>query len=260
MLLPAERRRQLGAFVRSRREALAPGPGGRRRTPGLRREEVALACGISTDWYSWIEQGRDIALSAQALGRLAQALQMTPAERAYLFGLALQRDPLPGAPSGPEPVPPDLAAVVEAVTAPAYLLDRLWTARAWNGAAGHLFGPWLGGGDPSLLGFVFRHPAARAFIVDWEERARRVIAEFRADTARVPDDPALGALVTELRADSVDFARLWDGHAVATRDGGARRFRHPEDGILAYEQVTLVPSAHPDHKIVMLLPSPATPS
>ena len=260
MLLPAERRRQLGAFVRSRREALPPGSGGRRRTPGLRREEVALDCGISTDWYSWIEQGRDIALSAQALGRLAQALRMTPAERAYLFDLALQRDPLPGAPPAPEPVPPELAAVVEAVTAPTYLLDRLWTARAWNEAASRLFAPWLGGGEPSLLAFVFLAPAARDFIVDWEERARRVIAEFRADTARAPDDPALAALVAGLRADSADFARLWDGHAVATRDGGARRFRHPEDGILAYEQVTLVPSAHPDHKIVMLLPSSATPS
>lgn len=256
MLIPAERRRLLGAFVRSRREALPPPSAGRRRTPGLRREEVAASCGISTAWYSWIEQGRDIALSAQALGRLAAALHLTPAERAYLFELARQRDPLPGAP-GAEAVAPELDAAVRAMTVPAYLLDRLWTARAWNAAAARLFAPWLGGGEACLLTFVFRHSAARDFIVDWEERARRLIAEFRADTARAPDDPALAALVAGLRADSPDFARLWDGHAVATRDGGARGFRHPDDGLLAYDQVTLVPAAHPDHKIVMLLPRTA---
>lgn len=256
MLLPADRRRLLGAFVRSRREALPAAVAGRRRTPGQRREEVALRCGISTAWYSWIEQGRDIALSAAALGRLAEALSLTAAERAYLFDLARQRDPMPTAPR-PTAVPPGLAAAVHAIAAPAYLLDRLWSARAWNAAAAHLFSPWLGGPEPCLLAFVFRDPRARGFIVDWEERARRIIAEFRADTAHAPDDPATAALIAGLRADSPDFARLWDGHAVATRDGGARRFHHPEDGLLDYEQVTLLPAAHPDHKIVMLLPSAA---
>ena len=225
MLLPAERRRQLGAFVRSRREALPSTAGGGRRTPGLRREEVAERCGLSA------------------------------AERAYLFELALQRDPRPGGP-GPDVVPPELEAAVAAVGPPCYLIDRLWRARAWNEAAARLFTPWLGGSDPSLLGFVFRDDAARNFILDWEKRARRVIAEFRADTARAPEDPALLALVAELRAASPAFATLWDGHAVAARDGGARRFRHPEDGILVYEQVTLVPAAYPDHKLVMLLPCP----
>lgn len=254
MLLPTERRRLLASFVRSRREALPPTAGGRRRTPGLRREEVAERCGISTAWYSWVEQGRDIALSPGALGRLAGALGLSPAERAYLFELALQRDPSPGAPGG-DAVPPELEAAVAAIGPPCYLIDRLWHARAWNEAAARLFSPWLGGSEPCLLAFVFRDPAARDFIADWEERARRVIAEFRADTARAPDDPALLTLLDGLRRDSADFARLWDGHAVAARDGGARRFRHPEDGILDYEQITLVPAAHPDHKIVMLLPS-----
>ena len=261
MLLAAERRRLLGGFVRSRREALPPASGGRRRTPGLRREEVALSCGISTAWYSWIEQGRDIALSPHALARLAEALRLSAAERAYLFELALQRDP--AAPAGapdPEAVPAELAAAVRAIAAPAYLLDRLWRARAWNAGAGRLFAPWLDGPDPCLIAFVFRDPAARAFIVDWEERARRVIAEFRADTARAPEDPALAALVAGLRAGSADFARLWDAHAVALREGGARHFRHPEDGLLAYEQLTLLPTAHPDHKIVMLLPTTAMPA
>ncbi len=259
MLLPAERRDLLGAFVRSRREALPPAAAGRRRTPGLRREEVAMRCGISTAWYSWIEQGRDIALSPGALGRLAEALELSAAERAYLFELALQRDPAAPAPvPAPEATPRELEAAVRAMAVPAYLLDRLWRARAWNDAAARLFGAWLDGPAPSLLAYVFLDPAARSLIIDWEDRARRVIAEFRADTARAPDDPALSALVAGLRRDSADFDRLWGAHAVATREGGARHFRHPRDGCLAYDQITLVPAAHPDHKIVMLLPSTTT--
>ncbi len=94
----------------------------------------------------------------------------------------------------------------------------------------------------------------RDFIFDWEDRARRLLAEFRADTARNPDDHEIQTLVGDLRARSADFARFWNDHAVLGREGGARRFNHPQDGTLHYEQITLVPAAHPDHKLVMLLP------
>lgn len=264
MLLPADRRRLLGAFLRSRREALTPArrghapPGGRRRTPGLRREEVAERCGISTVWYARVEQGRDIAVSAAALGRLAEALGLTAAERSYLFELAKQRDPAPPG-MGRNPVEDGMAALVGAIMPPAYVLDRLWTARAWNAAAADRLSPWLGGGERCLLGFVFRDPAARGFIVDWETRARRVIAEFRADTARRPDDPAIAALVDGLKRDCSDFVRLWDDGDVAARDGGARRFLHPRDGLVDCEQVTLIPAAFPDHKLVLLLPAAVAP-
>ncbi len=144
--------------------------------------------------------------------------------------------------------------MLAATQAPAYLLDRLWQARAWNDAAAHLFAPWLGSGETCLLRFVFLDPAARGFIADWEDRARRVLAEFRADTAYAPDDAAMQALVAELLHRSPDFARFWTGHAVLAREGGTRRFNHPQDGALRYEQVTLIPAAHPDHKLVMLLP------
>ena len=263
MLLPADQRRMLGAFLRARREALTPAcvaaeavfPG-RRRTPGLRREEVAQLCGMSSTWYSWIEQGRDISLSAVALARLSDALRLTAAERAYLFELSRRRDPSPAL---VEPrdgmIPAELRAVLQATAAPAYLMDRCWHALAWNDAAGHLFSPWLGSSETCLLRYVFLDPGARDFIFDWEDRARRVIAEFRADTARVPDDPAMKALVEELLRDSSAFSRLWEGHAVLTREGGTRLFRHPEDGLLRYEQITLVPAPFPEHRIVMLLPS-----
>ncbi|WP_424139139.1 helix-turn-helix transcriptional regulator [Roseomonas chloroacetimidivorans] len=265
MPIAAEQRRLLGAFLRAHREALAPAlagqptnPLGRRRTPGLRREEVAQLCGLSTTWYTWVEQGRDIALSAAALARLADALRLSPPERTYLFELARRRDPAPPAATAePDTAPPELLAVLRTTEAPAYLLDRLWHVRGWNVPAGRLFAPWFGSGETCLLRWVFRDAAARDFIEDWDNRARRLLAEFRADTAHDPEDPAMQALVQELLRSSDTFARFWNSHAVLAREGGARRFNHPQHGTLRYEQVTLVPAAHPGHKLVMLLPAAA---
>jgi transcriptional regulator with XRE-family HTH domain len=256
MPLPEDQRHKLAAFLRTRREALAPGAPGRRRTPGLRREEVAQLCGLSTTWYTWVEQGRDIAVSAAALARLASALRLTPAERTYLFELANRRDPAPPKPvdSAATPAPSDLLAVLHAATVPAYLLDRLWHVRGWNESAGRLFAPWFDSGETCLLRYVFLDPKAPAFIWDWENRARRLLAEFRADTARDPDDPAMQTLVDGLLRDSEAFARLWNSHAVLAREGGERMFNHPSDGTLRYQQVTLLPAAHRGHKVVMLLP------
>lgn len=264
MASPTDQRRELGAFLRARREALKPAaagqPGlaqGRRRTPGLRREEVAQLSGISTTWYTWLEQGRDTSLSPAALARLADTLRLTAPERAYLFELTRKRDPAPPATETPRgAVPPELAALLSAIAAPAYLLDRLWHVRAWNDAAAQLFIGWLQGRETNLLRYVFLDPSARDFIADWEDRARRLIAEFRADTAQRQDDPALKALIAELMRASADFARFWNAHTVLAREGGARRFNHPRDGKLLREQVTLIPAAHPDHKLVILLPGP----
>lgn len=260
MLLPEDRRRLLGAFLRTHRERLTPAEvglpaTGRRRTPGLRREEVAQRGGVSTVWYSWVEQGRDIALSGPALARLAAALCLTPAERAYLFELTRQRDPAPPSLPAAETVPAELAAAVRAVAVPAYLLDRLWHARAWNPPAARLLAPWLGAAEACLLRFVFLDPRARDFIAGWENRARRLVAEFRADTAHAPGDAAISALVETLRGASADFAAYWADHAVLGRDGGMRVFHHPDQGTLRCEQVTFVPAAHPGYKLVMLLPA-----
>ena len=265
MPLPLDQRRLLGAFLRAHREALSPAGAGQptnpfahRRTPGLRREEVAQLSGLSTTWYTWAEQGRDVALSEAALARLAGALRLSAAERAYLFELARRRDPAaPSAPAPGEDVPAELLAVLGASAAPAYLLDRLWRACGWNDAAAQLLAPWLDSAEPCLLRFVFLEPAARAFIEDWEDRARRLLAEFRADTADTPEDPAIGELVEGLKHHSPDFVRFWNAHAVLAREGGTRLFNHPHDGRLGYEQVTLVPATHPRHKLVVLLPQDA---
>jgi transcriptional regulator with XRE-family HTH domain len=259
MHLPPDRRRELGAFLRARREAITPAEAGfppagrdRRRTPGLRREELAQICGISTTWYTWTEQGRDIALSAEALARLAAALRMTAAERAYLFELTRRRDPAP-ARTALAATPAALLAMLQATSAPAYLLDRLWHVRGWNAPAAGLFATWFETGESSLLRFVFLNPAAAAFISDWEDRARRLVAEFRADIMHDPEDEAANRMVRDLKQASPDFERFWNSHAVLGRDGGRRSFNHPSRGLVHYEQMTLVPASHPHFKVVVLL-------
>jgi hypothetical protein len=187
-------------------------------------------------------------------------LQLTVAERTYLFELTRRRDPAPPIVGSAVAIVPDaLLAVLRATMVPAYLLDRLWHVRGWNDAAGRLFAPWFDSGETCLLRYVFLDPKARDFIWDWEGRARRLLAEFRADTAHDPDDRGMRILVEGLLRDSTAFAGFWNSHAVLSREGGQRVFNHPLDGMVRYQQVTLIPAQHTDHKIVMLLPEDALP-
>jgi transcriptional regulator with XRE-family HTH domain len=246
----------LGAFLRAHRERLPPPAAGlrRRRTPGWRREELAEACGVSVTWITWLEQGREVSASTRALVRLAEALQLVPAERAYLFELAGKRDPaLPLALE--HGLPPELLALPQQLSIPAYLLDRTWTALSWNPPAAALFTGWLSGRhDRNLLRFVFLSAAARRLIEDWEDRSRRLVAEFRADFSRHLRDPAMQALAEELRVTSAAFRTCWDEQAVLGREGGERRFRHPRRRL---HQTTLYVASHPDIKLVTLTPLPA---
>ncbi|HEY1545167.1 MAG TPA: helix-turn-helix transcriptional regulator [Xanthobacteraceae bacterium] len=264
MTAPHDRQHELGAFVRAQREKLAPAAFGlatapRRRTPGLRREEVAQLCGLSVTWYTWLEQGRDVSLSPAALARLAAALRLGRAERAYLFELARKRDPDAGGGES-DTIPPTLLACVTTIGSPAYVLDRAWTARGWNTKAARLFAGWLDGThDRNLLRYIFLSPAARALIRDYDERARRVVAEFRADASTHLADPAIRHLIDGLRRQSPAFARRWDEHGVLGREGGVRTFNHPRDGALRFEQVTLNLASQPDLKLTILVPARAKP-
>jgi transcriptional regulator with XRE-family HTH domain len=255
----ASRGMSLGAFLRLHRQRLSPEAaglpaGGRRRTPGLRREELAQLCEVSPTWITWLEQGRGVAASAGVLARLARALQLSDAERAYLFDLAGKRDP-----REPEPLPRPAHAALRGVAAmrcPAYVLDRRWDVAAANPLAVDLFLGWgaCEGEAPNLLRFLFLCPAARGLIHDWEVRAWRLVAEFRADCGRQADSPIIRPLVEELARESGDFARLWRSHEVLGREGGERRFRHPQLGPLTFEQLTLRPDQRADLKLVLLLP------
>jgi transcriptional regulator with XRE-family HTH domain len=252
----ANPRAMLGTFIRAHRERL-PITGkllGRRRTPGWRREELAEAAGVGLTWITWLEQGRDVSASPAALARLAEALRLNAAERASLFDLASRRDPVePGEPAT------DMTAQVLALpllmTVPAYLLDHLWTARAWNQAAAKLFTGWLDeGAEKNLLRYVFLTAAAKGLIADWPERAQRLAAEFRADFSRRPRDAAMQALVDELSAQSPLFTKLWREQTVLHREGGERGFSNPQGGIDRYQQTTLLVASQIECKLVCLTP------
>jgi transcriptional regulator with XRE-family HTH domain len=256
-------RKQLGEFLRARRDQLRPedfglAAGRRRRAPGLRREEAALLCGISPTWFTWIEQGRTTSVSVPTLAAIARGLKLSRAERSYLFELAARADPSP--PAAQREDPQLLQQLVHAVRTPAYLLDRHWDAVAWNKAAAELFAGWLGGkrepadAPRNLLQFVFLEPEARKFIVDWQARARRLVAEYRADTAGWRDDPVRQALVHDLGDASAEFAAAWKSQTVLARDGGRRAFDHPRRGRCEYEQFTLRVAQRADLKLTVLVP------
>ncbi|MGY4828265.1 helix-turn-helix transcriptional regulator [Sphaerotilaceae bacterium SBD11-9] len=248
----------LGQFLRARREQLRPEdfglpPGQRRRAPGLRREEAAALCGISPTWFTWIEQGRTQSVSVDTLGAIAAGLRLSQAERGYLFQLATRADPQPPTASDERPA---LQALVQAVRTPAYVLDRHWDAVAWNRPAAQLFDAWLGrGGGGNLLRYVFTDAHAQAFIAGWAERAERLVAEYRADTAAWHDDPVRQALVDELCRASSAFRSAWKAQRVLSREGGWRRFEHERRGALAFQQFTLKVAHQPELKLTVLVPA-----
>ena len=263
------RRKELGEFLqalRSRGDPAASGfpSGKRRRTQGLRREEVAQLAGISPTWYTWIEQGRQINVSAEVLDRLAQTLRLNRSERTYLFEMAGRHDPH-AAHAEEDSAPAALTGLLADITIPAYIMGRSWDLLAWNRPAAKLFTGWLdqpvsaSAQLPNLLRFVFLMPQARHFVVDWETRARRIAAEFRADCRSRLEEPALQRLVKELTQASPDFARYWKQHDVMERHGGERAFNHPQRGLIHYQQVTLRPVEHEQLKLVLLKPSADTP-
>ncbi|HTY92343.1 MAG TPA: helix-turn-helix transcriptional regulator [Steroidobacteraceae bacterium] len=263
MATTAPRSPLLGEFLRARRESLRPADFGlpqrsRRRTPGLRREEVAQLCGISPTWYTWIEQGRTTAISPATLVALSLGLHLTAAERTYLFAIAGRLDPDPPGDAG---AGADLAGLLRVIRTPAYVLDRHWNAIAWNTAASALFRDWLGArpagrAPPNLLRYVFVHPRARTFLQGWEERAQRLVAEFRADTPRMRDDPQRLALVEELSRASREFAAGWRSQRVLARDGGRRSFRVGRGAVAHFDQHILRVVSRPDLRMTVLVPVP----
>ena len=205
------RRRALGEFLRSRRARLQPAdvdlpPGRRRRTPGLRREEVAHLAAIGPTWYTALEQGRDIHVSAHVLDSLARALRLNTTERAHLFALA-NREPLVE--------PGERAALTPALQAlldhheplPGYVMDQRWDVLGWNRAAAALFGDFatLPPAERNMVWLLFTAPRLRTLLVDWEAHAQQVLGQFRASWGRHADDPAFGELIGRLRQTSPEF-------------------------------------------------------
>ena len=254
------RRRAFGAFLRSRRERLTPAAvglpeGTRRRTPGLRREEVALLAGVGATWYTWLEQGRDVRASAEVLGALARALKLDEAERQHLF--ALNGHVLPHRSIGPEVVPESLHRMLASLTAqPALVLGRRWDVLLWNRAAEVLFGNYDGleGDARNIMHNIFANERHRRLLVDWEEMARAAIAIFRADSVRYTGDPDFERLIALLKKASPEFRRWWPKQEVRAPLSGNKRIQHPKAGRMVFEHTNFAAIGQGDLRLVVYTP------
>ena len=231
----------LGTYLRERRTRLDPAAlgyaVGQRRTPGLRREEVAQRAGISTTWYSWLEQGRGGPPSAHALDRLAEALLLTAVEREHLFLLAVGRPPEVRY-QPPGGVTPRLQYLLDALDAcPAMIRTATWDVVAWNRAEAAVFTDYgaLPSAERNVLRLIFLDPRARTLNFNWESVARFIVGVFRGDAARAGAAASVQPLVDELCAKSPDFATMWRESEVNSACEGVRRLCHPELGEIALE-------------------------
>lgn len=255
---------ELGAFLRKRRAAIDPEKAGfprrgRRRTPGLRREELALLADVSPTWYTWLEQGRAINVSSTTLGRIATALRLDAAEVAYLATLTTRAGP------PPESAPARLdAAIVRLIDQlgpiPALVYDHHWDVVGANAMARALLDYQIRN-DPerdNIMWRVFMDERKRASYRDWPSEAQRCVAQFRRSYGRFPDDPRFRELIARLRAGSSAFAAWWDDMNVADRGAsiGAVTLRsHPAIGDYTMCQVTL--SVTGDDLLRINAPTPA---
>jgi transcriptional regulator with XRE-family HTH domain len=254
------RRAELADFLRQRRAQVAPEragiePNGRRRTPGLRREEVAQLAGVGLSWYTWLEQGRDIKPSAQVLDALARVLELDSGERAHLFHLARVELPLPDAGYAAE-APAELQALLDALTPhPAYLLGPRTDVLAWNRAATGLLGvpACAPDGPPNLLWWLFTSTERRG--AQWEDTARATLARFRAEHAQRIGDPGFARLIDALERDSDRFRTLWSEHEVLTGHLGTKRIDHPTLGPLRLYHLQSIPTEHPDLRLTQFAPA-----
>ncbi|MBY8863101.1 helix-turn-helix transcriptional regulator [Nocardia sp. CA2R105] len=253
------RRRELGAFLRARRERTTPAevglPGSdRRRTPGLRREELAVLSGVSTTWYAYLEQGRDVNPSDQVLTAIADALRLTPDERAHLRTLA--DDTAGSTPPPPrEILAPEVAAIPALLSpAPAYITGATTDILAWNDAAAEYFSGMIDRSAcaaPNLARWVFLDPAARRILLDWTEVAQSVLARLRTNAGRHPGDPRFARLATELREGSAEAAAWWPRYDIATSHSGTKRLHHPTRGPLTLTHASFAVTDAPDQILVV---------
>jgi transcriptional regulator with XRE-family HTH domain len=261
-----ERRQALADFLRTRRTRLSPPDvdlpwGSRRRTPGLRREEVAQLANIGTSWYVALEQGRDVHPSEQVLESLAQALRLNEAERHHLFLLS-QPQGVTNPPPVEETVGHALQQAVDALNPhPTYVLGRRWDLLTWNRAAELVF-TFSEIAPPHTRNFIWRSFTSSVLRGhnNWEQLAKSLIAQFRADVARYPGDQGFGELIEDLKKISSEFRLWWSRHDVKTIPDGHKSMAHPALGHLDFEYVSLqVPSNH-DQKVVIYTCTPETAS
>ncbi len=254
----AEQRKMLGAFLADRRGRLKPGdlglPDGPRRTPGLRREEVAALAGVSVSWYTWLEQGRDIQASADALGRVADVLRCDRVQSGHLFALSSREQP---ASAVDEHLTDALTMLVQQMDPiPAYIRNARLDVLAWNSAITSLFVDYasLAPHERNTLRLMFLHPLYRTLLLDWEQMSRGMLATFRAARAKARDKAPFDRLVEELDAESAEFRAWWPDVDVQGFEEGRKRLQHPILGRLDLTYIALAPQGRPDITITAYIP------
>jgi transcriptional regulator with XRE-family HTH domain len=259
--MPALDDNRLANFLRDRRTKLDPAALGfsltRRRTPGLRREEVAQRANVSATWYTWLEQGRGGAPSADVLDRIARALMLTDVEREHLFLLGLGRPPEVSYRAA-EGVTPRLQRVLDALElSPAFVKTSTWDIVAWNRAAAAVLVDYgaLTAEQRNILRLIFCDPRIRTLQLDWESVARFAVAAFRADAARAGAAANVKALVDELCQRSPEFEAMWRANDVRTHGEGTKHLRHPVAGPIALEYSAFAVDGRPDLGLVIYNPA-----
>jgi transcriptional regulator with XRE-family HTH domain len=254
----------LGTYLRDRRSKLDPTAFGfplkRRRTPGLRREEVAQRANVSATWYTWLEQGRGGAPSPDVLDRIARAMMLTDVEREHLFLLGLGRPPEVRY-QAHEGISPRLQRVLDTLEySPAFVRTATWDVVAWNRAAATVLTDYstLPDGQRNVLRMMFRDSRVRAAQPNWQSVARYVVASFRADVARAGAARNVQSLVDELCATSPEFAAMWSDNDVQGHSDGVKVLHHPIAGSLSMEFSAFAVDGRPDLNMVIF--NPATPA
>lgn len=253
----------LGAYLMDRRAKLDPAafgfPAGRRRTPGLRREEVAQRASVSPTWYTWLEQGRGGAPSSDVLSRISHALMLTDAEREYIFLLAFGRPPNIRYQTA-EGITPRLQRVLDSLEyCPAYVKTSTWDIVAWNRAAALVLTDYgaLPPEQRNILRLIFGNPRMPDKMPNWESDARFVVAAFRADVARAGASANSQALVEDLSRISPEFNTMWAENTVSGAYGERpKQVVHPIAGLIALEYSAFAVDGRPD--LGMVIYNPAT--
>jgi transcriptional regulator with XRE-family HTH domain len=257
------RRKELGDFLRSRRAALKPQDvgipsGPRRRTPGLRREELAQLASVGVTWYTWLEQGREINVSQSVLLALARALRLGEEEVEHL--LRLGGSPPPQRPGRTRAVTPEVQRVLDAWTGPAYVTDARFDVIASNATAQEIFGGFgtAAGSVPNYLRWLYVCDESRRRIINWEDDARRMIGVFRAIAGRYAGDPEFNDLIEDLASRSPEFADWWPRHYVSPRLSGKKVMVLADGRVADYEHTSYAINGLTDCSLVLYTPLDAT--
>ncbi len=261
--MPGTEVNRLGAFLKDRRTRLDPAalgyPNSRRRTPGLRREEIAQRANISPTWYTWLEQGRGGAPSPDVLDRIARGLMLTEPEREHLYMLALGRTPEVRYQPVTE-VSPRLQRVLDALSVPAMIKTVTWDIVGWNRAAALLLTDYgaLPPRERNIMRMMFSDSRVRAAQEDWASVARYVVGSFRADSVRAGASEEISRMVEELSQLSPEFEAFWRDNNIPTHIEGHKHIRHPDLGAIALEISGFAVDGRPE--LAMVVYNPATPA